>query len=83
MQKVLGDENRVEITVAELLDRILCSDIRELNEIIDAVEERFQELLPDWELLVIRCEGHTPQLHIQTLQQCIQVLSGADNMILP
>ena len=72
-----------EITSQELIDRILCADADELNDAIDALEKRFREVWPDWELLVISAEGHTPEQHIKTLQHCITIMTKCIKNDLP
>lgn len=64
-----------EITTQELLDRILCADAEELSEIITAVENRFREVWPDWDILIVSSEGRTPEAHIKALQSCIRTIS--------
>ena len=66
-----------DITTQALLERIRCADRDELNEIISANTERFRELWPEWDLLVISSEGRTPQAHIRTLEQSIRLMSAA------
>lgn len=72
-----------ELTTRELLDRIHCADSDTLNQIITAVEERFREIWPDWDLLVISCRGRTPEDHIAMLQKSILLLSGNTAKDLP
>ena len=65
-----------EFTTQALLERIHCADRDELQEIIPAVTERFRELWPEWDLLVISCEGRTSVDHIKTLEQCIRLMDA-------
>lgn len=64
-----------EITIQKLLDRILRANPDELNEVITTVENRFRELWPDWDIMIISSNGRTPEAHISTLQKYIQTLS--------
>lgn len=66
-----------ELTTQALLERIQCADRDELQAIIPAVTERFWELWPEWDLLVISCEGRTPADHIKTLERSIRLLDAA------
>jgi len=58
-----------EITSQELLDRIFLADPNELNDIMDAVSERFMEIWPEWELLIMSIHGHTTEAHLQALNK--------------
>ena len=60
-----------EITSQELIDRVLMANDMELNEVMDAVTERFAELWEDWELLIISLPGHSPDGHIKVLERII------------
>ena len=66
-----------KIKMEELLGRIGCADAGELNEIMAAVTDRFRELWSDWDLLLISCEGCTPQAHIKALEQGIRITAAA------
>ena len=66
-----------EIKTEELMERIGCADAGELNEIMAAVTERFRELWSDWDLLLVSCEGRTPQAHIKALEQGIRITAAA------
>ena len=58
-----------EITSQELLDRILRADSDELNDVMDAVTERFTEIWPEWELMIMSIHGHTAETHLQALDK--------------
>ena len=66
-----------DIRSEELLDRILCAGKEEIAPILDTVMERFSELQPDWELLVLTVSGHEPESHIDALQQAISMLENS------
>ena len=63
------------INLTELLDRIYCADKEEINPIINAITERYAEVWPEWELLIISVQGHRPEDHIKALQNSISLLS--------
>ena len=73
----MGGETLQEIKTEELLERIGCADAGELNEIMAALTERFRELWSDWDLLLVSCEGRTPQAHIKALEQGIRITAAA------
>ena len=58
-----------EITSQELLDRILRADSDELNDVMNAVTERFTEIWPEWELMIMSIHGHTAEAHLQALNK--------------
>ena len=58
-----------EITSQELIDRVLLADPNELNDVMDAVTERFTEIWPEWELMIMSIHGHTPEAHLETLDR--------------
>ena len=62
-----------EITLETLLDRILCADKQELNSILDAAAERFSEVWPEWELMTLSVEGHTPESRLKALHDALQL----------
>jgi len=63
-----------EISIEELLDRILCANAEELTSIIDTVRERFGELWPDWELTTLSVHGHTTEDHAAALAQALALV---------
>ena len=73
----MGGETLKEIITEERMERIGCADAGELNEIMAAVTERFRELWSDWDLLLVSCEGRTPQAHIKALEQGIRITAAA------
>ena len=66
-----------EISIEELLDRILCADTQEFPQILDAVRERFSELFPDQELLTLTAKGSSPDCQIDELQKAIALLAAS------
>jgi len=66
------------IKLEELLDRIHSADETEINPIIDAITERFSEVWPEWELMVLSIQGHDPESHIEALLKSIDLLKSAN-----
>ena len=64
------------INLEALLDRIYCATEAEFDPIIKALVERFTEVLPEWELMVLSIHGHDKESHIEALQKSIDVLNG-------
>jgi len=58
-----------------LPDQILNAAPEEFDSILDAVQERFNELHPDWELLTVTVRGHTDADRIAALEKSITLLS--------
>ena len=56
------------ITLEALLDRIYCAQEQELDGVCKALTERFSEIYPEWELLILSVHGHDAQSHIDALQ---------------
>ena len=61
-----------ELSLQELLDRILRAEPEELDPIIVAVTERFTQVWPEWELMTISIPGHTAEAHINALNKALQ-----------
>ena len=64
-----------DISLEELLDRIYCSSIEEINPILNAVRERFGELWSDWELTTLSVHGHTTEDHAAALAQALALVT--------
>ena len=64
-----------EISLEELLDRIYCSSIEEINPILNAIRERFGELWPEWELTTLSVHGHTDEDHAAALTQALALVT--------
>lgn len=56
------------ITLEALLDRICCAQEQELDGVCKALTERFSEIYPEWELLILSVHGHDAQSHMDALQ---------------
>lgn len=65
-----------EISLQELLDRILCAEAHEFSGILDAVTERYAEVFPSRELLTLSAPGSDPEKQTELLQSAIHVPSG-------
>lgn len=65
-----------ENTSQELIDRVLLADSDELNDVMDAVTERFTELWPEWELLIMSIHGHTAEAHLKALDKTRAIYEG-------
>ena len=65
-----------EITTQELIDRILLADGDELNEVMDAVTERFTEVWPEYDLMIMSVHGHTAEAHLKALDKTRAIYEG-------
>ena len=65
-----------DITLENVLDRILCATAEEINPVLNAVTERFGEVYPDHELLTITIQGHDKQSHLDALQKTMDLVSS-------
>ena len=64
-----------ELTVQQLIDRILRANTLELRQILDAVRERFSELYPNRELMTFCAPGSDPDRQIALLQDAVRLLT--------
>ena len=65
-----------QISFTELIDRILAANSGEILDILDSARERFSELFPDQELLVLAVPGSDPDSQITELHKAASLLSG-------
>jgi hypothetical protein len=72
---MIGEHAMADITLEQLLDRISSCSAEECNCLITAVNERFTEIWPEWELLTISVHGHDAKSHLEALQNSIRLLS--------
>ena len=66
-----------------LPDQILNAPPEEFDSLIDALQERFSELHPGWELLTVTVRGHTDADRITALEKSIALLSHITKNDLP
>ena len=64
-----------EIKLEELLERIHCASAEELNPILDAITSRFGEVWPEWELVTLTVQGHSPEAHLAALQKSMDLIA--------
>jgi hypothetical protein len=64
------------LTTQEIIDQILLADKSEILDILDSARERFSELFPDQELLVLAVPGSDPDSQITELHKAASLLSG-------
>ena len=67
------------ILLDALLDRIFQATKEEINPLLNAVTERFEEVYPGWELLSITVHGHEIKDRKEALQKSIDLLSHNEN----
>ena len=67
-----------EITVDKLLSRIYFANDNEIKSIINATAERFSEIWPEWELLILSVHGHDRESHINALQKSADLLKSQE-----
>lgn len=57
------------IYMSDILSKIQQADDNEINEIIDAITQRYSEVYPDWEIMFLALPRHDPDACLRKLEQ--------------
>lgn len=65
-----------KITQQEFIDHIFQADAEELNQVMDAVTERFTEIWHEYEQMIMSSQEHATEAHLQALDKTRTIYEG-------
>ena len=66
----------MNITLEDVLKRITVADDCEINEIMEAIRQRFRTVFPVWDVLYLSCPKNDPLQRQQTLEALTEYLNA-------